>query len=71
MEFNLLYDRGTKFGLQTPAARIESIFISLPLTARWEYQHVIEIDSPEDILMEVLRTPRDWLDTSDTESIKK
>jgi coproporphyrinogen III oxidase len=38
-EFNLVYDRGTRFGLFTPNARIESIFISLPLTARWEYMH--------------------------------
>jgi coproporphyrinogen III oxidase len=37
VEFNLVYDRGTKFGLQTPGARIESILMSLPLKARWEY----------------------------------
>ena len=37
VEFNLVYDRGTKFGLQTPGARIESILMSLPLRARWEY----------------------------------
>lgn len=36
-EFNLVYDRGTKFGLMTPGARIESILMSLPLQARWEY----------------------------------
>lgn len=40
-EFNLVYDRGTKFGLQTPGARIESILMSLPLKARWEYMHPV------------------------------
>ena len=59
-EFNLVYDRGTKFGLHTPAARIESILMSLPLTARWEYMHEPEKGSPEDDLLQVLRTPRDW-----------
>ena len=37
VEFNLMYDRGTAFGIRTPSARVESILMSLPLTARWEY----------------------------------
>lgn len=41
VEFNLAYDRGTKFGLATPGARIESILMSLPLKARWEYMHPV------------------------------
>lgn len=36
VEFNLVYDRGVKFGLATPGSRIESILMSLPLTARWD-----------------------------------
>ena len=61
-EFNLVHDRGTKFGLNTPGARIESIFMSLPLTARWEYMQVPQPGSPEDKLMNVLKKPRKWID---------
>lgn len=39
VEFNLIHDRGTKFGLFTPDARVESILMSLPLIARWEYNY--------------------------------
>ena len=60
VEFNLVYDRGTVFGLRT-AGRIESILMSLPLTARWEYCNEPEAGSDEDKLLEVLRTPRDWV----------
>ena len=60
-EFNLVYDRGTKFGLHTPGARIESILMSLPLTARWEYMHEPEPGSAEDQLLQVLKTPQDWI----------
>ena len=56
-----MYDRGTKFGLNTPEARIESILMSLPLTARWEYMHTPRQGSPEAKLTEVLRNPRDWV----------
>lgn len=37
MEFNLVYDRGTSFGLRTPSARVESILMSLPRSAAWAY----------------------------------
>ncbi|TMW45569.1 hypothetical protein DOY81_009349 [Sarcophaga bullata] len=63
VEFNLIYDRGTKFGLYTPGARYESILMSLPLTARWEYMHSPSDNSNESKLMEVLKNPRDWLKT--------
>ncbi|KAI0632342.1 Coproporphyrinogen oxidase [Trametes polyzona] len=63
VEFNLVYDRGTKFGLMTPGARIESILMSLPETARWEYMSELGTDpeTREGKLVEVLKTPREWI----------
>jgi len=60
-EFNLVYDRGTKFGLHTPGARIESILMSLPLTAKWEYMHTIKKGSKEEKLTEILKNPKEWV----------
>ncbi|XP_013422008.1 oxygen-dependent coproporphyrinogen-III oxidase [Lingula anatina] len=60
-EFNLIYDRGTKFGLQTPGARYESILMSLPLNAKWEYRHEPKPGSLEAKLTEVLKKPREWV----------
>ena len=60
VEFNLVYDRGTKFGLTTNG-RIESILMSLPLTSRWEYCHEVASGSEEERLLQVLREPKDWL----------
>lgn len=62
VEFVLVYERGTKFGLYTPGTCIESILISMPLEARWEYMHTPEKGSREDELLQVLRTPRDWVE---------
>ena len=61
MEFNLVYDRGTKFGLYTPGSRVESILMSLPLTARWEYMHEPEPGTEERELLDVLKNPKDWI----------
>jgi coproporphyrinogen III oxidase len=61
VEFNLIYDRGTKFGLFTPDARIESILMSLPLIARWEYCHKPAAGSKEAKLTEVLVKPKNWV----------
>ncbi|KAG0249491.1 Coproporphyrinogen-III oxidase [Mortierella polycephala] len=60
VEFNLVYDRGTKFGLLTPGARIESILMTMPLTARWEYMHEPDLQV-HGKLMDVLHTPKDWI----------
>lgn len=63
VEFNLVIDRGTKFGLMMKEPRTESILMSLPLTARFEYQPVVGTvpGSRELKLMEILKTPVEWV----------
>ena len=61
VEFNLVHDRGTSFGLNTPNARVESILMSLPLTARWMYMHEPSKGSKEQKLVDVLKKPADWV----------
>lgn len=63
VEFNLVHDRGTLFGLQS-GGRTESILMSLPPLARWEYGYVPGPCSPEAGLQDYLR-PRDWLEEAD------
>ena len=59
MEFNLVHDKGTLFGLKTNG-RIESILMSLPPHVQWVYDHHPEMGSEEERLLNVLAKPKEW-----------
>ena len=60
VEFNLLHDKGTQFGIKTNG-RIESIFMSLPPTVRWEYNFQPTKNSSESELVGILKKPKEWI----------
>lgn len=63
VEFNLVYDKGTKFGLDTDG-RTESILMSLPPQANWHYNHQPEEGSEEWNTKQLLRKGIDWINIS-------
>ena len=60
VEFNLLHDRGTKYGLQS-GRRVESVLSSFPPMVSWSSPQIEELGTPEEVLTSFFLKPRDWL----------
>ena len=61
LEFNLLYDRGVKFGLANANPRVEGVMVSAPPKIAFDYNHVPKEGSEEERLVEILKKPKDWV----------
>lgn len=64
VEFNLLWDRGTKFGIQSNG-RTESVLMTMPKTACWLYSHTPQPGTPESNLIELYLKPQDWMNLTE------
>mmetsp|Transcript_1441 Transcript_1441/g.2559 ORF Transcript_1441/g.2559 Transcript_1441/m.2559 type:complete len:381 (-) Transcript_1441:1930-3072(-) len=60
LEFNLLYDRGVKFGLANANPRVEGVMVSAPPKIAFDYNHVPAEGSEEERLLKILKEPKDW-----------
>lgn len=65
LEFNLLYDRGVKFGLANANPRVEGVMVSAPPVIAFEYNHKVADGSPEERLLRILKSPIDWVGMGD------
>jgi coproporphyrinogen III oxidase len=61
LEFNLLYDRGVRFGLVNENPRVEGVMVSAPPMIAYDYNHVPTSGSEEERLIEILKQPIDWV----------
>eukprot|EP00584_Thalassiosira_punctigera_P001255 CAMPEP_0172526788 /NCGR_PEP_ID=MMETSP1067-20121228/1624_1 /TAXON_ID=265564 ORGANISM="Thalassiosira punctigera, Strain Tpunct2005C2" /NCGR_SAMPLE_ID=MMETSP1067 /ASSEMBLY_ACC=CAM_ASM_000444 /LENGTH=317 /DNA_ID=CAMNT_0013310377 /DNA_START=334 /DNA_END=1287 /DNA_ORIENTATION=+ len=61
LEFNLLYDRGVKFGLANANPRVEGVMVSAPPKIAFDYNHVLAEGSEEERLVEILKNPKNWV----------
>lgn len=61
LEFNLLYDRGVKFGLANANPRVEGVMVSAPPKIAFDYNHIPKEGSEEGRLLQILKNPKDWV----------
>jgi coproporphyrinogen III oxidase len=61
LEFNLLYDRGVKFGLASANPRVEGVMVSAPPMIAFDYKHTPKVGSEEERLLKILKNPKDWV----------
>jgi len=70
IEFNLVCDRGIRFGFSAPGIHADSFLLVLPFTAKWKYMHTPEEGSEEHKMLEVLKKPREWAQNAEQYAMK-